>query len=59
MENRKIETEIHNCEDKIREIEKEINQFNQKNGILTQQKQTYQKEYNAFIKNAQELKEKE
>jgi exonuclease SbcC len=58
MENRKIETEIHNCEDKIREIEKEINQFNQKNGILTQQKQTYQKEYNAFIKNAQELKEK-
>jgi DNA repair exonuclease SbcCD ATPase subunit len=58
MENRKIETEIHNCENKIREIEKEINQFNQKNGILTQQKQTYQKEYDTFIKNAQELKEK-
>jgi DNA repair exonuclease SbcCD ATPase subunit/DNA repair exonuclease SbcCD nuclease subunit len=58
MKNRKIEAEINNCEDKLREIEKEINQFNQKNGVLTQQKQTYQKEYNSFIKNSQELKEK-
>ena len=58
MENRKIEDEIQNCEMEIRKIDAEINQFNQKNGILTQQRQTYQKEYDAFIKNAVELKEK-
>jgi exonuclease SbcC len=58
MKNEIIETDIHNCEIKIREIEKVINGFNQKNGILTQQRQTYQKEYDAFIKNAVELKEK-
>jgi len=58
VENRKIEAEIHNCEMKIREIEKEINAFNQKNGVLTQQRQMYQKEYDAFIKNTVELKEK-
>lgn len=58
IENQKIEAEIHNCETKMREIEKEINQLNQKNGILTQQQQSIQKEYDAFIKNALELKEK-
>ena len=58
IENRKIEAEIHNCEIKICDIEKEINQLNQKKGVLTQQRQSYQKEYDAFIKNAQELKEK-
>jgi len=58
LENRKIEAEIQNCETKIRDIEKEINAFNQKNGILTQQRQSCQKEYDAFIKNALELKEK-
>jgi exonuclease SbcC len=58
IENRKNETEIHNCEIKIRDIEKEINAFNQKNGILTQQRQSCQKEYDAFIKNSLELKEK-
>ncbi len=58
MENRKIESEIHNYDIKIRNIENDINSFNQKNGILTQQKQMYQKEYDAFINNTQELKEK-
>lgn len=58
LENHKIEMEIQNCETKIRDIEKEINAFNQKNGILTQQRQSCQKEYDAFIKNALELKEK-
>jgi DNA repair exonuclease SbcCD ATPase subunit len=58
VENRKIEAGIYECETKIREIEKEINAFNQKNGILTQQRQSLQKEYDAFIKNAVELKEK-
>ena len=58
VENRKIEAGIYECETKIREIEKEINVFNQKNGILTQQRQSLQKEYDAFIKNAVELKEK-
>ena len=58
VENRKIEAGIYECETKIREIEKEINAFNQKNGVLTQQRQSLQKEYDAFIKNAVELKEK-
>ena len=58
VENRKIEAEIQNCETEIRDIEKEINVFNQKNGVLTQQRQSIQKEYDAFIKNALELKEK-
>ena len=58
LENHKIEMEIQNCETKIRDIEKEINAFNQKNGILTQQRQSCQKEYDSFIKNALELKEK-
>lgn len=58
VENRKIEAEIQNFETKIREIEKEINTFNQKNGVLTQQRQSIQKEYDAFVKNAIELKEK-
>jgi DNA repair exonuclease SbcCD ATPase subunit/DNA repair exonuclease SbcCD nuclease subunit len=58
VENRKIETEIYECETKIREIDAEINQFNQKNGILTQQRQSFQKEYDAFLRNAVELKEK-
>jgi DNA repair exonuclease SbcCD ATPase subunit/DNA repair exonuclease SbcCD nuclease subunit len=58
MENRKIEVEIQNCETEIRKIDAEINQFNQKNGILTQQRQSIQKEYDVFIKNAVELKEK-
>ncbi len=57
-ENRKIEAEIYECETKIREIEKEINGLNQKNGVLTQQRQSLQKEYDTFIKNAVELKEK-
>lgn len=57
-ENRKIEAEIQNFETKIREIEKEINELNQKNGVLTQQRQSIQKEYDAFLKNAVELKEK-
>ena len=58
VENRKIEAGIYECETKIREIDAEINQFNQKNGVLTQQRQSCQKEYDAFIKNAVELKEK-
>jgi exonuclease SbcC len=58
VENRKIEAEIYECEIKIREIEKVINGFNQKNGILTQQRQSIQKEYDAFLKNVVELKEK-
>jgi len=58
IENRKIETGIYECETKIREIEKEINSLNQKNGILTQQRQSIQKEYDAFLKNVVELKEK-
>ena len=58
VENRKIEAEIQNCETEIRDIEKEINVFNQKNGVLTQQRQSIQKEYDAFIKNTLELKEK-
>ena len=58
VENRKIETEIYDCETKIREIDAEINQFNQKNGILTQQRQSFQKEYDAFLRNVVELKEK-
>lgn len=58
VENRKIEEEIQNFETKIREIEKEINTFNQKNGVLTQQRQSIQKEYDAFMKNTQDLKEK-
>jgi DNA repair exonuclease SbcCD ATPase subunit len=58
VENRKIEAGIYECETKIRDIEKEINAFNQKNGVLTQQRQSCQKEYDAFIKNAVELKEK-
>ena len=58
VENRKIEAEIQNFETKIREIEKEINTFNQKNGVLTQQRQSIQKEYDTFVKNAVELKEK-
>ena len=58
VENRKIEAEIYECETRIRNIEKEINAFNQKNGILTQQRQSIQKEYDTFINNTIELKEK-
>lgn len=57
-ENNKIMIKIQDYDNKIREIEKEINQLNQKNGILTQRHQTYQKEYNLFIENIGELKEK-
>jgi len=58
IENQKIEVEIQNCETKIRDIEKEINMFNQKNGVLTQQRQSIQKEFDAFLRNTLELKEK-
>jgi len=58
VENRKIEEEIHNCENKLRGIDVEINGLNQKKGVLTQQRQSIQKEYDAFIKNVVELKEK-
>jgi DNA repair exonuclease SbcCD ATPase subunit/DNA repair exonuclease SbcCD nuclease subunit len=58
IENRKIEEEIHYYENKILEIEKEINELNQKNGVSIQQLQSIQKEYDAFMKNSIELKEK-
>jgi len=58
MENRKIEEKIYDYEKKMLEIEKEINGLNQKNGILTQQCQSLRKEYETFMKNSQDLKEK-